>query len=397
MTLSVAPITVSGVRILHTSDWHLGRTFHGVDLHDDQSAYIDHLVGVIEAEEIDALLVAGDVYDRSVPSVQTVQLLASALVRLSRLTTVILTPGNHDSSIRLGFAAELMNDNLKILADTSNIGEPVVLGDGAVCVYGIPYLDPDAARALLVAEGAELPARSHEGVLTAAMATIRADLAGRDGNPTAIVMAHAFVAGGEASSSERDIKVGGVDVAPSGVFDGVDYVALGHLHSPQKITARPDGPIVRYSGSPLAYSFSEEGRIKSSTLLDIDDNKIVVTLIPTPVPHPIKTISGSMAEVLDPNKDEFDNAFLRVRITDTAYPDGMYAKVKARHPGAVDIQHVPAEPGQYVSAPKIDSSTDPMDVLKEFVTYATGVAPSPAEIDVLQTAYDDVRSTKRSA
>lgn len=393
----MAPITVSGVRILHTSDWHLGRTFHGVDLHDDQSAYIDHLASVIEEREIDALLVAGDVYDRSVPSVQTVRLLASALVRLSRLTTVILTPGNHDSSIRLGFAAELMNDNLKILADLSNIGEPVVLGDGAVCVYGIPYLDPDAARASLVADGAELPIRSHEGVLTAAMAIIRADLAGRDDKSTAIVMAHAFVAGGEASSSERDIKVGGVDVAPSGIFDGVDYVALGHLHSPQQITTRPDGPIVRYSGSPLAYSFSEEGRVKSSTLLDIADGVIVVTLIPTPVPHPIRTISGSMAEVLDPDTDEFDNAFLRVRITDTAYPDGMYARVKARHPGAVDIQHLPTEPGQYVSAPKIDSATDPMEILKEFVTYATGVAPSPAEIDVLQKAYDDVRATKRSA
>ncbi len=385
------------MRILHTSDWHLGRTFHGVDLHDDQAAYIDHLVAVIQEHKIDALLVAGDVYDRSVPSVQTVRLLAAALVRLSNLTTVILTPGNHDSSIRLGFAAELMDDHLKILADPSSIGEPVIIDNGSVCVYGIPYLDPDASRASLVPDGAVLPARSHEGVLAAAMATIRADLAGRHGNPTTIVMAHAFVAGGAASSSERDIKVGGVDVVPSGVFDGVDYVALGHLHSPQQINARPDGPIVRYSGSPLAYSFSEEGRVKSSALLDIEAGKITVTLIPTPVPHQIRTLSGSMVEILDPDQNELDNAFLRVRITDTAYPDGMYARVKARHPGAVDIQHLPTAPGQYVSAPKIDSSTDPMDVLKEFVTYVTGVAPSPTEVSILQSAYDDVRSTKRSA
>ena len=136
---------------------------------------------------------------------------------------------------------------------------------GEVAVYGIPYLEPEVARHELgLTTRGETAVRGHEGVLTAAMERIRADLFLRPG-VRSVVLAHAFVTGGEGSESERRIAVGGVEQVPGAVFDGVDYVALGHLHGPQRLDEH-----LRYSGSPLAYSFSEAAQRKSVWLVDVD-------------------------------------------------------------------------------------------------------------------------------
>jgi len=397
--LSVAPVSVSVVKILHTSDWHLGRTLHGVDLHEHQEAFLDHLVETVKARDIDAVLVSGDVYDRAVPGVQTVKLLSAGLARLSAVTRVILTPGNHDSAVRLGFAAGLMRENIRILADVSGIGEPVVVsGDhGDLLVYGIPYLDPDAARSALTADGAEPPARSHQGVLTAAMDRIRANLEALKGSrPRAsIVMAHAFVAGGEASESERDISIGGVNVVPSAVFAGVDYVALGHLHGAQEVKGMA---MARYSGSPLAYSFSEIHQHKSSVLLEFGaDGPPSVELIPTPVPRHLAEVRAPMASLLSGDHDGLADDWLRVYVTDASYPDNMFARVKERFPYALAVLHEPEGLAEHESAPQVTEAMDPMIVTADFVAFATNTPPDEGETAVLQRAYDDVRAADRSA
>jgi exonuclease SbcD len=284
------------MRLLHTSDWHLGRTLHGVDLLGHQSAFLDHLVEVVRAERVDAVLVAGDVYDRAIPPVEAVALLSDALARLADLTTVVITPGNHDSAARLGFGSALMRERIRIVATPADLDRPVVLDgpDERVLVYGLPYLDPDVARHTLAVGDAPLP-RSHAAVLGAAMDRVRADLAvrraGAGQTPVrAVVLAHAFVVGGAASESERDIRVGGVDHAPTSTFDGVDYVALGHLHGPQRVGAAEGGTVLRYAGSPLAYSFSEAGHTKSVALVDLGPDGPAVS--PTS-PAPWTTCSAS--------------------------------------------------------------------------------------------------------
>ena len=385
------------VKILHTSDWHLGRTLHGVDMHEHQAAFLDHLIALVEEHGIDAVLVSGDIYDRSVPSTQTVNLLSRGLAGLTAATTVIITPGNHDSAVRLGFASGLMRDNLRILADVSSIGTPVVLADGErdVLVYGIPYLDPDAARSALTADGAEPPARSHQGVLAAAMGTIRTDLAARERPATSIVMAHAFVAGGEPSDSERDISIGGVNVVPSGVFAGVDYVALGHLHGAQQVPIKTGR--ARYSGSPLAYSFSEMNHHKSSVLLAIDaDGVCSIELIPTPVPRHLAEIRGPIESLLGGDFDDHVGDWLRVYVTDRAYPQSMYARVKEHFPDALAILHEPEGVEAGATAPQVTEAMDPMTVTTAFVEFATNAPPTEAEAAILQGAYDDVRRAGRS-
>ena len=209
-----APAYGRSVRILHTSDWHLGRSFHREGMLAHQAAYIDHLLEVVESERVDLVVVAGDIYDRALPPVDAVRLADETLVRLARSRArVVLTSGNHDSAQRLGFSSRLIDEaGVHIRADASTVGTPVLLGDddGPVAVYGIPYLDPHA-----VAEPWQLSGRTHEAALTEAMARVRRDLATQPAGTRSVVLAHAFVAGAQPSDSERDISVGGVSIVPT--------------------------------------------------------------------------------------------------------------------------------------------------------------------------------------
>ena len=239
------------MRLLHTSDWHLGRTLHREDLLGAQASFVDFLLDVVRAEQVDAVLVSGDLYDRALPPVDAVKLCDDALRRLAAagVRTVVIS-GNHDSARRLGFGADLIDSaGVHLRTDPLRVGEPVLLQDahGPVAVYGIPYLEPDAVRGDLGCDD-----RGHAAVLTAAMARVRADASRRPAQTRRVVLAHAFVSGGAACDSERDISVGGASVVTASLFTGVDYTALGHLHGAQQVA-----PGVRYSGSPLAYSFSE--------------------------------------------------------------------------------------------------------------------------------------------
>ncbi len=210
-----------------------------------QAAFVDHLLDVIESEGVDLVVVSGDIDDRALPPVDAVRLADETLVRLARSrATAVLTSGNHDSAQRLGFSSRLIDEaGIHLRTDISEVGNPVLLHDehGPVAVHGIPYLDPHAVR-----DPWQLPASSHQAALTEAMVRVRRDLDARSGTRS-IVLAHAFVAGAQPSESERDITVGGVARVPTSVFDGIDYVALGHLHGQQSsmttcATAAPRWP-----------------------------------------------------------------------------------------------------------------------------------------------------------
>ena len=282
------------------------------------------------------MLVAGDVYDRAVPPVEAVTLLSETLARLAERCTVVVTPGNHDSAVRLGFGAGLMRDGVHLRTRVADVGAPVVLrprrdGDPDVLVHGLPYLDPDAARVALAPDGAAPLARSHAAVMGAAMTRVRADLAARTAAgtgrpPRSVVLAHAFVLGGQASESERDIRVGGVDHVPADVFDGVDYVALGHLHGPQRVTG-PAGVVLRYSGSPLAYSFSERHQTKSTVLVELGPDGVVgePDLVPAPVPRRLSDVTGTLDALLGSAGEPFTGDWVRVTVTDGARPPELFA------------------------------------------------------------------------
>lgn len=388
------------MRLLHTSDWHLGRSLHGVDLLDHQAAYLEHLIDLARTERVDAVLVAGDVYDRAVPPVEAVSLLSETLVRLAEVTTVVVTPGNHDSAARLGFGAGLMRPELHVRATVDGIAAPVVVGgtDGdQVLVYALPYLDPDVVRRELSgpADDDVVLGRSHEAVLGAAMGRVRADLARRSAGVRlrSVVMAHAFVVGGEPSESERDIRVGGVDHVPSGTFAGVDYVALGHLHGPQRVA---DG--VRYSGSPLAYSFSEQHHRKSTVLVELTEAGLVrEELVAAPVPRRLADLTGPLAQLLGPAGDAHQDDWLRITVTDAARPPGMYLRLTERFPHALVMQHRSSAGSVAGGAVAVSAARDPLEVAEEFVEHVTGTPATPGEQAALRHAWERVTAAERSA
>jgi exonuclease SbcD len=371
------------MRLLHTSDWHLGRSLHGTDLLAEQEAVLAQLAEVVRAERVDAVLVAGDVYDRAVPSADATAVLDRALTRLRAAgAQVVLTPGNHDSARRLGFGSGLFAAaGVHVRADTARLDEPVLLADGhgEVAIYGIPYLEPEVARHEL-----GLPeARGHEAVLTAAMERIRADLFLRPG-VRSVVLAHAFVGGAEPSESERDICVGGVDRVPEAVFDGVDYVALGHLHRPQSLTDR-----MRYSGSPLPYSFAEAGHGKQAWIVDLDGGGLCgVRPLPLPVPRPLTVLTGELVELLaDPAHVGAEDHFVSVKLTDAVRPADPMRQLRGRFPHCVHLEWsggTAVDDGRSYQE-RLRGRAD-LEVAEEFVRHVRGTGPGAAERDLLRRA-----------
>jgi exonuclease SbcD len=382
------------MRFLHTSDWHLGRMLHGVDLIEAQHLALRQICELVskplDGVPIDAVIIAGDIYDRAVPPLDAVTLFASTLAELTRHTTVIATAGNHDSAIRLGFGSELFTGRLRMCTELGRVGEPVLIDDGSVAVYPLPYLDPDAARTVL-ATGDEPLERSHQAVMTTAMDRVRADLASRPAGIRSVVIAHAFVVGGAVSDSERSIVVGGVDNVAADTFAGVDYVALGHLHGAQRpATSCP--AVLRYSGSPLRYSFSERGHTKSITLVDLaEDGSVTVNLVPIDQPREMADLNGTLADLLhNPDHDQSLEDWVRVTVTDRVRPDQMFDRIKSRFPHALQIFHLPegAEPaGQ--SASTIASEQSPRDLINDFVRHVTGLDALDEDIGLFERTFLD--------
>ncbi|QIK66475.1 exonuclease SbcCD subunit D [Nocardioides sp. HDW12B] len=375
------------MRILHTSDWHLGRSFHGVDLLPAQAEYLDHLVETVRDDQVDLVLVSGDVYDRALPPVDAVDLFSSTLARLAALRTrVVVTSGNHDSAIRLGVHAELADAaGIHLRTRWQDVGTPVVVEDrhGPVAVHGLPYLEPDAVR-----QAWQLPARSHEAALRAAMDRVRADLDARDAR--SVVMAHAFVAGsvdqGERmrSDSERDISVGGVQLVPTSVFADVSYAALGHLHGAANLSEE-----VRYSGSPLAYSFSEAGRTKGGWLVELGaDGLERADFVPAPVHRPVATLRGGIEDLLvDPTHAGVEDAWLAVTLTDARRPEHAMDRLRARFPHTLTLAFEP-EGGRVprpLVVPHVSGRSD-LDVALGFVAEVRELEPTSEEALLLQLA-----------
>lgn len=370
------------MRILHTSDWHLGRSFHREGMLGHQAAYVDHLLEVVAQERVDLVVVAGDVYDRALPQVDAVRLADETLARLAASRArVVITSGNHDSAQRLGFSSRLIDAaGVFIRTDAGAVGTPVLLDDehGPVAVYGIPYLDPDTVR-----EPWQLPARSHEAALDEAMRWVRADKAKRAKGTRSVVLAHAFVAGAEPSESERDISVGGVSIVPTSTFTGVDYAALGHLHGRHTLT-----DAVRYSGSPLAYSFSEADQRKGSWLVELGaDGLSSAEFVEAPVPRRLARLRGTLEELLaDPALKRHEGAWVQATLTDDIRPLQAMERLRVRFPHALVIAFEPTGgAGSAVPLARTRGRSD-HDIALDFVAELRGAPATAAESALLQAA-----------
>jgi DNA repair protein SbcD/Mre11 len=397
---------VRAMRFLHTSDWHLGRSLHRADLRDAQARFLDHLVETARAERVDAVLVAGDVYDRAVPPVDAVALCEEALVRLREAgARVILISGNHDSARRLGFSSALIDaSGVHLRTSPGRLSDPVILpdDDGPVAVYGVPYLEP----AVGLPSGAdprpdgEAPRpRSHEAVLGEAVERIRADAIARGATRT-VLMAHAWIAGGaddaerrdaasrQASDSERDISVGGIGYVPLRLVDGFSYVALGHLHGQQTLAEN-----TRYSGSPLPYSFSEANHRKGSWLVEIGaDGTTRAERVPAPVYRKLAVLRGRIDDLL--TSREFtgrEGDFVAVTLTDTARPEAAMDRLRNRFPHILTLEFKPeGVTTDSRSYRERVQGRDDLSIAAEFVKHVRNAPASEAEHGLLKSAFESV-------
>ncbi|MGW1094163.1 exonuclease SbcCD subunit D [Streptomyces sp. NPDC002455] len=376
------------MRILHTSDWHLGRQLHRVSLLAEQRAFLQHLLDTVRQERVEAVAVAGDVFDRAIPPLDAIDLFNWALGELADLQVpLVMISGNHDSPRRLGVNSRLIERaGIHLRTSVQDCGRPAVLHDehGPVAFYGLPYLEPGLVHTHL---GAEKP--SHHAVLSAAMDKVRTDLAARPANTRSVVLAHAFVTGADTSDSERDITAGGVPSVSASVFTGVDYVALGHLHRCQQISER-----IRYSGSPLAYSFSEADYPKATWLIDLDANSdLRARKILCPVPRRLRQLAGTLNDLLtQPEHADYEDCWLHVTLTDTDRPHMAMERLRERFPHALKLSFSHQRDTDTQSYRSRVNGRSDHEITLGFLDHVTGVPATVPERNLLQEGLESVRT-----
>ncbi|MBY7807182.1 exonuclease SbcCD subunit D [Vibrio fluvialis] len=300
------------MKFLHTSDWHLGRQFHNVSLLEDQRYVLKQLIDYLKNNAVDAVIVAGDVYDRSVPPTVAIELLDEVVSSICTDLNIpmIMIPGNHDGARRLGFAAKQMKGaGLHIISDFEQMMTPVVLKSelaGDVAFYGMPYNDPEQVR-----HHYQNSVTTHDEAHQFLCECIKAQ---RDTSQRHVLISHCFVDGAMESDSERPLSIGGSDRVNHEHFADFDYVALGHLHQPQKKGEEH----IRYSGSLMKYSFSEQHQKKGMTLVELNDAGFVAAEhIPLSAPHDMRIIEGELDQLLEQGKtDPSAHDYLLVRLHD---------------------------------------------------------------------------------
>ncbi|MET0812808.1 MAG: exonuclease SbcCD subunit D [Microbacterium sp.] len=324
------------MRILHTSDWHIGRSFHGHATLDALRGVLETLTAQVREHDVDVVIVAGDVFDSAAPAAACYSLLTDALRGLSDAgAQIIVTSGNHDSAARLGFQSALLRAGIHVVTDPLTVGTPITIADadGPVHFYGIPFLEPALVRHLWP----DAPLRSQRATLEHAMRLVTDDLAARGGRSVAV--AHCFAAGVDATPGvEREIRQGSLDVVPLSTFDGPDYVALGHIHGRQTLSDR-----VRYAGAPLHYSFGEGDKPRGSWLVELDASGLAsVDWLDLPVPRRLQTVRGTLDELLTSAAfTGVEEAWVCAQYTDaTPQPDPM-RRLLARFPHCATVVHTP--------------------------------------------------------
>ncbi|MBU2511165.1 exonuclease SbcCD subunit D [bacterium] len=319
--------------LLHTSDWHIGRQFHGISLLEDQAIVLEQIIAIARDRKVDAVLVAGDIYDRSVPPAGAVALLDNVFDRIcSGLEIpVILISGNHDGPERLSFGSrQLAGSGLYICGSLADTPQPIILEDryGPVAFYGIPYTDPATVRNLF-----SVAVSTHEEALSFILSKVKEN---HTSGHRSVVLSHVFLDGGETSESERPLSIGGLDQVSADHFSFFNYAALGHLHGRQHKGTQT----IRYSGSILKYSFSEEHHQKGITLVDMDEKGICslehVLLTPK---RDMRVLEGTLENLLERGKsDLYNEDYLLIRLTDTHAILDIMSKLREVYPNVLHLE-----------------------------------------------------------
>lgn len=313
---------------LHTSDWHLGATGGERDLWDDQKYFIDAICGIVREKRVDAVLLAGDVYDRSVPAASAIGLYDYAMNRLcGELGVKVLTiAGNHDSAERLASCAGLL-DKAGLYLQGAAQREPRVVEFADSQVFFLPWMTEEKIKSLYPEERDDITDLT-EAYRVAVNHMREKFIPGKHH----LLLSHAFITNAETSTSDRAAEIGFATQVPASVFEGFDYVALGHIHKPQQVN-----PFIRYSGSPMAYSFGKEERQEKSVTL-IDTASMTQEVVPLPLLHRWTTLTDCYEALLAGEyPEEIREGYVRLNVTDTAVGLDMLSRLRQVYPNALVV------------------------------------------------------------
>ena len=385
------------MRFIHTADWHLGRLFFGRHLTDDQAHVLDELVRLAKDACAEAVVIAGDIYDRAVPPVEAVELFDDTLSRLllEEKLKVIYIAGNHDSAARLGFGSRLLaGGGVFVAGQLQADAPPIILDDahGKVAFSLLPYMEPATVRFAYGEAAEELMGFDEATSFTVARAAALVPERCRS-----VAVAHAFIAGGASSDSERPLSVGGSDSVSPACFAPFSYTALGHLHAPQRAGAEN----IRYSGSLMKYSFSEAGQRKGVTVVDLAaDGTVSVEEVPLAAPHDLAVVRGALEEILE-DRERFPKSedYIAVELMDEGPVLDANGKLRAVYPNLLQV----TRPGLMEQAGILreqgrEKLGRPDDVLfSEFFADMTGKKLDEAQEKALHEALAELLREEREA
>ena len=379
------------MRILHSADWHLGRVYHGVSLLEDQAHVLAQFVECVRDKKPDVVVISGDVYDRAIPPSEAIRLLDETLtcIVIKQGVPVILIAGNHDGPERLGFGSRLLEAaGLTVRGNLTADCTPVLLNDahGTVAIYPLPYAEPAVVKSIL---GNEDVADHHQS-LKVQLDRVRAS---HNAETRSIVVAHAFVQGCSVSDSERQLSVGGTGSVGAEVFDGFNYVALGHLHRPQSM----DGQRIHYAGSLMKYSFAEVDQNKSASLITMDaKGNVAIEFLELKPKRDLRIVTGLLEEIVAKGlEDERRDDFILARLTDHGAILDSMGKLRSAYPNALSIERIENEAGSGIANANDHRKIGTDALFASFYKEMTGLELENEALEMLSTQITAIEKASR--
>ena len=381
------------MRLVHTSDWHLGRTFIDASLIDDQRYVLEQLIDIVKDTKPQALVIAGDIYDRPIPPADAVDLLDEVLTKLilDLKTTVVIIAGNHDHPLRIEFGARIMENLLLHIhgnPDESRVSLRIPDDWGYVSLFAMPFMVPEKVR-----EHLKEPMVTDQE--TASKAWINLIRANQSQSERSVLIGHAFVAGGETSESERH-WIGGAETVPPECFEGFDYVALGHLHRSQFVSDER----LNYSGSILKYSFSEATQTKSVSLVELDESgNCSITRCPLRPRRDVRCIEGTFSDLLHKAQEYPQRGdYIQVKLLDRGPILNARGRLKEVYPNLLEVDPVGLISLATESSQKTnDRAMSPTAMFASFYKDATGETLTDEQMSEFRSIIERVDQDEREA
>lgn len=373
------------MKLIHTSDWHFGMALGTGSYAEDQRYFLQQLYDLIETEQVGAVLLAGDVYDSSVTNAEAIGLYNEAVTKicLHLGCKLIVIAGNHDSAARLSSCRELLKaSGLYVTGRLSRDLEPVLLDDGKVAVYSLPFFNREEVAALFPEQKEKI--RSQETAMMVVCDRIREDM---DKTKRNIVLSHALIVNSELSESDRSARVGFATAVSKDVFRDFDYAALGHIHKPQVIDSH-----IRYSGSPLKYSFGNEEKQEKGVVL-IDTDTMQQTFVAFPPLRERKTVTGTYEELMA--REDITGDYLRLHVTDRYAGLELIAQLREKFPNLLEVYGMSITEEESLSALSVEElqTLDETDIMEKFMAenFAYNLSDDQKQLfqDVLQWSREE--------